>query len=317
MPDPLPINGTAASLQHVQFPPQRWIVPGIVPTGCTIIAGPPKIGKSWLVLDIGLAVASGAPCMERPCEQGEVLYLALEDNPRRLHRRISRVIGAGGQWPADFYYTTESPRADAGGLDALRPFVERQRARLVIVDVIASFRKLANGKGSYDLDYAAVSGLQRLVAPYEVAVLIVHHTRKDPGFETDFMEAVSGTLGLSGAADATIVLRRTGQGATLSGRGRDVEDFDLAVEFDAKACRWRILGDAVTVRRSTQRNAILTALAESDEALGPKDLAALTGQSELGVRKLLSKMQREGEVDRVGRGQYKTGPGNAPGTIED
>lgn len=314
MPD-VPITGTAASLQHVEFPPQRWIVPDIIPTGCTLIAGPPKIGKSWLVLDIALAVSNGTECLGHKCEQGEVLYLALEDNPRRLHRRIAQVLGVGGQWPADLHYTTESKRADAGGIAAMRPFVKRPKARLVIVDVIASFRKLANGKNSYDLDYQAISELQRLVAPYEVALLIVHHTRKNPGFEVDFMESVSGTLGLSGAADATIVLARSGTGSTLAGRGRDVENFDLAVEFDADACRWHVLGDAATVRRSTQRSAIMTALSESAEPLSPKDLAALTSLSHDAVRKLLSKMVRAGEVEPAGYGKYKTGgPGNAPGS---
>src|SRR5215210_144378 len=87
-----PAISSAAELRRKEFPPIRYVVPGYIAEGCTLLAGRPKLGKSWLMLDVGLAVAAGRICLgETACEQGDVLYLALEDNERRLQRRIDRV----------------------------------------------------------------------------------------------------------------------------------------------------------------------------------------------------------------------------------
>jgi len=74
---------TAAELQTKQFPPLRFVVPDLIPEGLTLLAGKPKVGKSWMVLDIAIAVASGRYTLGnlKP-EQGDVLYLALEDGGR-------------------------------------------------------------------------------------------------------------------------------------------------------------------------------------------------------------------------------------------
>ena len=90
-----------------------------------LLAGRPKLGKCWLMLDVGLAVAAGRYCLgEARCEQGDVLYLALEDNERRLQRRIDKVLGAfSEEWPAAFEYATEWPRANEGGIEAIRDWI--------------------------------------------------------------------------------------------------------------------------------------------------------------------------------------------------
>src|SRR5215210_415680 len=87
-----PTISSAADLRRKEFDPIRYVVPGFIAEGCTLLAGRPKLGKSWLMLDVGLAVAAGRICLgDTRCEQGDVLYLALEDNERRLQRRIDRV----------------------------------------------------------------------------------------------------------------------------------------------------------------------------------------------------------------------------------
>src|SRR5205823_5697740 len=100
----------------------------------------------------------------------------------------------------------------------------------------------------------------------------------------------SGTMGLTGAADTVLVLRRDGQGVTLYGRGRDVEEFEAAVRFDVTAGGWTVLGDAGTVNRSEIRAAILAALEEAGEPLGPKQIAAGSGHGESAVRVRLATM---------------------------
>src|SRR6188472_2987328 len=87
-----PTIGSAKELRGKKFPALKYIVPNVIAEGCTLLAGRPKLGKSWLMLDVGIAVAAGRFCLgEAKCEQGDVLYLALEDNERRLQRRITNL----------------------------------------------------------------------------------------------------------------------------------------------------------------------------------------------------------------------------------
>ena len=285
----------------------RYVVPGILAEGCTLLAGRPKLGKSWLMLDIGLAVAAGRGCLgEVRCEQGDVLYLALEDNERRLQRRIDKVLPTFGvDWPEAFQYATEWPRGNEG-IEAIREWiVAAKNPRLVVVDVLAMFRPMSgNRDNQYEADYHAIKGLQALAGEFNVCIVIVHHTRKS-GSDVDPFEKVSGTLGLSGAADAVLILDRDGSGATLYGRGRDVEEIEVAVSFDKLTCRWTVLGAADEVRRTDERTLVLNALKESKEPMSPTDIADATLMTNQNVRQLLISMVKAGEVRKLGRGRYQ------------
>jgi hypothetical protein len=296
---------TAAALRTKIFDPIKFIVPGFIVEGCTILAGRPKLGRSWLMLDAGLAVARGEQCLGAQCDEGDVLYLAMEDNERRLQSRMTKLMGYGREWPARFQYATEWPRANAGGLDKIREWIgAAEKRRLVVVDVLAMFRSPRDPKQSpYESDYEAVQALQRLASDTGVAIVIVHHLRKSLA-EVDPFEKVSGTLGLSGGVDTVLILDRDADGATLYGRGRDMEELDKSVEFVKETCRWRVLGPAADVRRSDERNAILDALAEAAEPLSPREVADLTGHSYDAVRQTLIRMAKAGEVKKTKRGQY-------------
>ena len=136
--------------------------------------------------------------------------------------------------------------------------------------------------------------IQFLLSEFGVAIVIVHHTRKSPA-EIDPFDAISGTLGLSGAADTALVLRRDSSGATLYGRGRDIEEFDTAVPFDKQDFRWKVLGAASEVRRTDERSKILSVLIEADEILTPADIKAETGMNRNNLDQLLLKMAKDGQ----------------------
>jgi RecA-family ATPase len=297
---------TASDLRTKEFPPIKYIVPGYIAEGCTLLAGRPKIGKSWFMLEVGLAAAGAGECLSGiKCEAGDVLYLALEDNERRLQSRITRLLGFSTGWPAQFSYSLQWPRANAGGLDQIRKWIANARKpHLIVVDVLAMFRSPRAGKESpYDADYVAIQGLQRIASDTGVAIVVVHHVRKG-GTDNDPVEKVSGTLGLSGAADTFLILDRDSNGASLYGRGRDIEEIDAAVEFDRAECRWRVLGQTVEVRRTGERSSILTALRAATDPMAPSDLAAATGMRSDNVRQLLVKMAKADEVIRSARGRY-------------
>jgi hypothetical protein len=303
-----PVIRTAAELRRKVFAPIKWIVPDYLAEGCTLLAGRPKLGKSWLALDIGLAVAAGRYVLgDKLCERGDVLALCLEDNERRLQRRITKVLGAfGAEWPERFTYATEWPRANEGGLDAIRAWLEAaENPRLVIVDVLAMFKPVRGDKESlYEAEYNSLRGLTELAGEFGVAILVITHVRKAASESGDVVEKINSTLGLSGAADAFLVLDRDGQGCTLSGRGRDVEETEVAVAFDKEACRWNVQGIAAEVRRTDERSVILNALKEADDLMAPGDLADATRMPSANVRQLLVSMVKAGEVTKVSRGRY-------------
>ncbi|WP_406857570.1 AAA family ATPase [Alsobacter sp. KACC 23698] len=296
-----PATISAAELVKKSFPPVQWIVPDLVPEGLTLLVGSPKTGKSWLALEIALAVASGSSCLAGlTCEQGQVLYLALEDNQRRLQRRICKLIGEGADGPGSLEFATEWH----GGVAEIRKWLEEfSNARLVIIDVLQRFRPSTGKHSQYEADYQAIGDLQQLAGQYGVAIVVIHHTRKGEASDDPF-EAVSGTQALAGAADTTLMLRRSSNGVTLYGRGRDIEELEKAVEFDRLTCRWAILGDAAEHHRSDQRTAVIDALRRSDHPMGPKDIAQATEMPEQNVRRLLGKMVSAGEIIKSARGQY-------------
>jgi hypothetical protein len=121
----------------------------------------------------------------------------------------------------------------------------------------------------------------------------------------DPLDAVSGTTGLTGAVDSTLVLSRTSAGVTLQGRGRDIPEVDIAVRFDRESCRWSFLGEASEVRRSDERGLILGALSASGEPMTPREIADATDHPYVNVRRLLLKMCSEGEVTKPKRGLYQ------------
>ena len=302
--DPV-VSFTASQLQHMDFPPIKFVVPGYIVEGLTLLAGKPKFGKSWLVMHAAIAVARGGYTLgEIRCIEGDVLYCALEDNPRRLKRRMRKLLGFS-PWPARLKFECTMPRLNAGGVAFVRQWIESQpEPRLVVIDTLAKVRDPRGAQElSYEADYAAVSELKALADEKGVAIVLVHHVRKMAA--EDPLDTVSGTTGLTGAVDSVLVLTRDGHGTTLHGRGRDLEEIEDAATFDREACLWRIEGKAEDVRRSDERTTILAVLKDAAEPLSPREIADLSEQSYNAVRMMLTRMVKVGEINRAGRGRYE------------
>jgi hypothetical protein len=302
----------------MEFPPVRWVVEGYIAEGLTVLAGKPKVGKSWLALAIALGVAIGGMVLGgRRCAKGSVLYASLEDTQRRLQDRLRKVHGADSRtpWPAalTFWTSGEMQPLNGGGIDQLRAWItDNPDPRLIIIDTLAKVRSGPQGKESaYEADYRELGSLKVLADETGVAIIVVTHTRKAEA--EDAFDTVSGTLGITGAADTTLILSRDALGVTLKAAGRDVAEVETAVEFDRESFSWRELGEASEIRRSGERGAILAALLDAGGAMTPGELAAETGQKGDNVRRLLGKMTKAGEVVRAGRGKYvhpNLDPGN-------
>ena len=299
---------SAAELQGREFPPIQWIVPDILPEGLTLLAGKPKLGKSWLALDMALAVAGGGSVLGRECEHGPVLYLALEDNPRRLQRRL-RLVAGPTSWPRDLEFHTEWPRLDAGLAKMREWVVARPGARLLIVDTLAIIRPPSRTAESvHSTDYAALRGLHQLANKHAISVLVVHHVRKADA--EDPFDTVSGSTGLTGAADSTLILTRRDSdgGVILYGRGRDLEEFERGLEFDKDSCRWNDVGNPVEAFASDTRQAIFAAIRAGKHT--PGSIAEAADITDDNARQTLRRMMMAGDLTKEARGLYhiKTDP---------
>jgi hypothetical protein len=296
----------AETLLGMDFPPLEYVIPGYVVEGLTVLAGKPKLGKSWWAYDASIAVATGGKAMGSvDCEQGDVLYLALEDNRRRVKDRLLTLCPARKLLGINLdrlTVRTVTPRIDNGLMAELDKWrLSCERPRLIIIDVFLKVRPpRKKGEDPYSADYDAVTPLQRYASEHRLAIVLVTHTRKMQA--DDPLEAVSGTNGVTGAADAVLVLNRDTKGTTLYGRGRDIEEIETAMRFDGG--RWSILGDADEVRKSDERRKIIAALKESGDKIGPKAIADLAGMNATNVRSLLRKMVKSGEITQPRTGFY-------------
>lgn len=303
---PGPLVQRADKLLQRHFEPIRWAIGDLLPEGVCLLVGPPKVGKSWLTLQLAIAIADGLPLWEgrSPEACGDVLVLALEDNDRRMQARISRLLASfakdRGVAPdvSRLHYSTAWPRMDKGGLSDLDTWLScNPRTRLVIIDTLARFRPVDTGKSTaYAADYSVGEELKVIAERHRVAILLVHHTRKMVA--ADVLDTVSGTQALAGSTDALLLLRRErGQmDAALYVTGRDIEfEDDIALRFDSDRCMWSALGPVRVAQRTPEREAILEYLKASGRST-PKDIAAGLGKTGVAVRRLLKKMLADGDI---------------------
>lgn len=294
---------SAAELMAMQFPETAWAVRGLIPEGLSVLAGKPKLGKSWLALQLAVAVASGTPALGNlAVGQGSVLYMALEDTDKRLQDRMRKVLG-GAPVPSGFDYDTEWSRMNLGGRGRLKKWLEAQEdPRLVVVDTFACVRSgSTNASNPYDDDYRTTQEFKQLADAFGVAIVLVHHVRKmgaDDPFDT-----VAGTVGLTGAADAILLLQRERNRnyGKLAVTGRDVEELALDLQWSPQGSLWSVHRGPVEPQVSEERQSILGLLARASGPLGPKSVAASLEREYNSVKQLMWQMAQDGQLARVGR----------------
>ena len=304
---PNPSVKSAAALLKTAFAPTPWAIPGVLPEGVTLLVGKPKKGKSWMALGFCEAIAAGGVALgTKKVEKGETLYLSLEDNERRMQKRLKKVL-AGRECPEGLHYSTEWPRLNEGGAEALEEWLNANPgARLVVIDTLQKVRTPARGQNVYAEDYAALEVLMPIAARYGVAIVVVHHLRK--GEASDPQDMISGSTGLSGGVDGYLILHKApgSRGPTLYVEGRDIEEpEEYALHWNMNTATWTIEGTAEEVHMSEERGAILVELNRSPEPMSPKELAdVMPGKSHGAVKYLLHQMYHDDQVKRVS-GKYE------------
>jgi hypothetical protein len=304
--DDFPEIMTAAQLEKMQFQPLEWTILGILPVGTTLLAGPPKAGKTRLVTHIASRIVNGSRVLGKiDTEPQGVLMLYLEDGGRRVRGRLLDMLPDG--WPKNLTFTTQWERMTKGGLQKLDKFLARHAwVRFVVVDIFARIRPFSSPiRSVYERDYHEVSLIKKIADEHDVGIMLLHHTNKLKD-APDVFERISGSQGLAAAADTIMLLDRENRleaKAVLSIDGRDVEAQELALEHDLDTGEWLLLGEANLYQTSESRRAIIEYLKENP-AKTPSEVAKALNMNPSTVRTTMQKMADAGQLVKDDKSRY-------------
>ena len=228
------------SLLSMEVEPLKFIISRFMPTGLHMLAGSPKVGKSWLALWLCHQVSTGAPVWAFETLQCGALYISLEDTLDRLHFRLSRITDNGSE---QSYFAVTADNLSGQFVAQLEAFMrDYPDTGLIVIDTFQRIRDCTVEKNGYANDYAEIEKIKGVADRHRIAVLLVHHLRKMP--DSDPFNMVSGSTGIIGAVDSLYVLEkesRTDSKARLHVTGRDIEDMQILLEFDRDTSVWRFL----------------------------------------------------------------------------
>ena len=232
----------AETLLYEPLEKPSFVVDSLIPTGLSLFCGSQKIGKSWLMLKLCLCVSQGIPLWDMPTMEGDVLYLCLEDTFCRIQGRLFRLTDeANGR----LHFAVASDKLSDGLIVQLEDYLkEYPDSRLIVIDTLQKVRTTSKDN-AYASDYGDISLIKDFADRHSLAVIVVHHIRKQN--DSDVFNKVSGTTGLTGSADATFVLEkesRASDTARLYVTGRDTPYQEFVLRF--RDCSWEL------VERKTQ-----------------------------------------------------------------
>lgn len=305
----------AADLMALDLPPLRWIVPDLIPEGTTILAAPPKIGKSCLVYQVSVEVALGGELLGRTVEQGDVLYLALEDGQRRGQERLRAALEGRSIPRGRLTVQWSSQRLGAGLEDEIAAWLDlHPAARMVAIDTLQKVRPPSTGRrGAYEVDVEDLGRLQALFRNRQVALVIVHHSRKEAG--DDFLASVSGTYGITGSADTIVVVKRKRLEAfgSILVTGREVPDAEFPARFDGLI--WHEAPQALS-EASFERAEVYRAI-QTDGPIFPASIAERLGLSRTSVQNMVGKLVERGAIARTVKGYVLVDRSSIPDDSSD
>ena len=214
-----------------------WIVESLLPVGLILLVGAPKTGKSWFALQLAICLSLGLPFLGFATIQADVLYLCLEDTFARIQQRLFKLTDEAN---GALHFAISAGKLQSNLLEQLEKFLTIYPAtKLIILDTFQTVRGCSNDN-AYASDYTDLGMLKRFADEHAITLLVVHHTRKMGS--ADIFDTVSGTTGITGSADQTMVLARVNRcdgSATLSVTGRDVEYAEYKLRFNN--CRWEMV----------------------------------------------------------------------------
>lgn len=230
------------TLMTTPLPAIRFVVDQLLPQGLHILAGAPKVGKSWLALWLCLCVSKGERVWGFATAQSSVLYLCLEDSYARIQNRLFQFTEDA---PPTLHFANLSNSIGRGLEEQISEFLSAHpNTKLVVIDTLQKVRHPLSDANAYANDYRDLSVLKALADQNHIAILLIHHLRKLN--DDDPLNMISGTTGISGATDSSLVLKpdKRGSGrAILYCTGRDIEYRELSLEFQKSTHIWVLTED--------------------------------------------------------------------------
>ena len=231
---------TLNELYETSYPSRPPIIDGLLYSGTYLLAGAPKVGKSFLVAQLAYHISAGLPLWDFPVKQCTVLYLALEDDYKRLQDRMFRMFGV--ESTEHLFFATAAKQIGAGLEDQLELFIrEHPNTQLIIIDTLQKIRELSGESYNYASDYEIIGKLKMFADKHGICLLLVHHTRKQPA--SDKFEMISGTTGLLGCADGAFLLQKErgiAMNATLDVVGRNQPEQKIFLVRDREHLNWTL-----------------------------------------------------------------------------
>lgn len=224
---------TCEEIMTTLYKPTVFAVEGLITHGLYILAGSPKVGKSWLALELCLAISKGEKLLGRPTRQGTALYFCLEDSWQRIQSRLYELTDEPSE---KLFFSLKADTIGEGLCEQIVKFKsEHDDLRLVVIDTLQMVR--SDSDSSYGSDYAELLPLKSLAETLGISIVLVHHLRK--ATDNDPFNMISGSTGLNGCVDGMLVLKkdkRCGGQAVLYATGRDIEDCELTL--NREGARW-------------------------------------------------------------------------------
>ncbi len=249
------------TLSEMDLPPTRFIIENLLPQGLHILAGAPKTGKSWLLLQISLKVAKGEPLWNLQTERSAVLSLCLEDSLSRIQQRMFELTDSA---PPNIFFSTISKSLTDGLCEQIEYFLSEHRdTGLVIIDTLQMVRTNSANANLYAADYKDIAMLKQIADRYGIAIIVVQHLRKQ--HDSDPHAMISGSTGLLGAADGSYILMREKVGdreAKLYIKGRDVEEQILTIRRDTETNEWIFVSNDLQNSNPINEDKIILQLTE-------------------------------------------------------
>ena len=285
---------TIAELYDHDFPEPKWIIPGIFAEGLVLLAGRPKIGKSWLAMQTAAAVATGGKIFNQDVKKGKVLYYALEDSGRRLKDRITQI---GIPRDAEINLIQETRPLQGAGYDDLAFELDGGEYSYCVIDTLSrAMPHLDQNEGR--LVGPVMAKLQALANEQNVCLQLIDHHKKPSGFNPSEIDDPLGSTAKTAIADeiAGIFKKQGVLGATLKVTGRDIEPVDLKINWDQLTACWQLLGDSSELELSETEGEILACLDENGKQ-PLMSIAKFTGQDKGNLYRRLADMVNAGMLD--------------------
>ena len=290
-------------LMQKPFSHTPWIVDNLISIGLTLLVGSSKIGKSWLALQLAIAIDKGGYLLgDLAAHMSGVVYFSLEDTEQRIKRRLTKL-------GCDVFHSAWLETAWKHGPAGLKLFLEENpQFKVVIIDTLQQFVQLNDIK-DYTTTVNALSTLKHIADDFGIAIIAIHHTRK--GGEKgsgDWMDSSLGSVGLNATADCTITLTRNRDSSdgSLRATGRDIEDVHWSLLWNKDTCLWARIGDVPKEKSlSGERRLIYQILAEFTNPASTAEIAEKAEKSTANTINILNKLLSYGLVTKVGRGSWE------------